>query len=63
MTTIEEVLDPELIAFLDVETRNDALQALVDRCEEAGKLRDRATFFDAILEREQGKPKRPSQAE
>ncbi len=53
MTTIEKVLDPELVVFLDSETRDEALEALVERCEEAGKLRDRATFLDAILQREQ----------
>lgn len=53
MTTIEEILDPELIVFLDTETRDQALATLVDRCDQADRLRDRDAFYAAILEREQ----------
>jgi PTS system nitrogen regulatory IIA component len=53
MTTIQDVLDPELVTFLTATDRNEALLALVDRLNEAGKLRDREIFYQAILEREQ----------
>ena len=51
--TIEEVLDPDLITFLDVETRDAALETLINQCDEAQRLRDRDAFYQAVQEREQ----------
>ena len=51
--SISKYLDERLVVFLHhVKNRNDALLMLVDRLQEAGKLLDRDTFYQAILERE-----------
>jgi PTS system nitrogen regulatory IIA component len=50
--TISNYLDERLVLFLDVDSRNDALSQLVNHLDKAGKLRDRASFHKAILERE-----------
>jgi len=52
MTSIFKYMVPELVAFLDVHTRDEALQALVDTLDAGGKLHDRQKFYDAIVERE-----------
>lgn len=49
---IVDYLDPRLIAFLDVETRDEAIKTLVTMIHEAGKLQDRYAFYEAIIERE-----------
>lgn len=49
---ISDYLDDRLVAFLNVESRNSALEALVDLLDSAGKLRDKESFYRAILERE-----------
>lgn len=49
---ITKYLDPNLITFLDVEKRDDAIGVLVDLLDQAKKLKDRGIFFDAIIERE-----------
>lgn len=50
--TISHYLDPALIVFFNVETRNQALSQLVDTLDAAGKLIDKQAFYHAILERE-----------
>jgi PTS system nitrogen regulatory IIA component len=49
---ISNYLDPRLIAFLDVNTRDEALGQLVTVLKRSGKLKDSQAFYDAILERE-----------
>jgi nitrogen PTS system EIIA component len=50
---IADYLDARLVAFLDVEIRDEAIDILIDLLDQAGKLPDRATFRNAILHREQ----------
>lgn len=52
MIKISDYLDPRLIAFLDVDSRDDAIKALVDIINKAGKLEDKNAFYNAIIERE-----------
>ncbi len=49
---IADYLDEQTVAFLDVADRNEALAAMIDTLSAAGKLQDKETFFQAILERE-----------
>lgn len=50
--TISRYLQENLVVFLNVESRNDALSQLVDVLNSAHKLKDREAFYLAILERE-----------
>lgn len=52
MANISKYMDPSLVAFLDVRSREEALQAMVDLLENEGKLRDRHSFHAAIMDRE-----------
>lgn len=52
IVTISSYLDPRLISFLDVSTRDEAIDKLVSALEKSNKLQDRNLFFQAILERE-----------
>jgi PTS system nitrogen regulatory IIA component len=52
MITISKLLDPKLITFLGVETREEALCNLVEIIHHAGKLRSKEEFLKAILDRE-----------
>lgn len=52
LVTISKYLDESLIVFLDVASRDEALQALVEKLDSSGKLLDKETFYQAILERE-----------
>jgi len=52
LVAIFPYLDEHLIAFLDVQGRDEALQILVDLLDKRGKLQDKRAFFQAILERE-----------
>lgn len=52
MKKIAKYLDPNLVAFLDVDTRDEALIALVDLVDQAGYLHDKQAFYQFILERE-----------
>lgn len=49
---IFDYLDSQLILFLDVETRDEAIDAIIDRLEEEGKLPDKEAFRKAIFHRE-----------
>src|SRR5262249_49087018 len=49
---ISNYLDERLVLFLNADTRDEALDQLVDLLEKAGKLKDSKVFHDAILERE-----------
>lgn len=52
MVAISNYLDERLVSFFDFDHRNAALEELVDVLDKAGKLEDRETFYQAILERE-----------
>ncbi len=45
-------LDPRLVLFVQADKRDDVLELLIDALDKAGKLRDKALFHEAILERE-----------
>ncbi len=49
---ILKYLDPQLVLFLQEDTRDAVLERLVDALDKAGKLRDKALFHQAIQERE-----------
>jgi len=50
---ISDYLDSRLITFLDVDTRDDAINALVDLLDEEGHLPSKEAFRKAIFHREQ----------
>lgn len=52
MVKISKYLDPQLVAFLNVETRDEAIQALVNNIDHAGKLQNKDAFYNAIIDRE-----------
>lgn len=52
MIKISKYLDPNLVAFLDVDSRDDAIRSLVDKIYLAGKLQNKHSFYEAIIERE-----------
>lgn len=52
MIKISDYLDPRLVAFLDVSTRDEAIRALVNKIYETGRLQDKYAFYEAIIERE-----------
>jgi PTS system nitrogen regulatory IIA component len=52
MINISKYLDARLVAFMDVDTRDEALDALVDRVHRAGLIDDKDTFYEAIIDRE-----------
>lgn len=52
MIDISEYMDPELVTFLDVRSREEALSAMVELIDRSGKLYDKERFYAAILERE-----------
>lgn len=49
---ISKYLNPKLVKYLNVDGRDEALQALVDLLETEGKLLNKEAFYQAILERE-----------
>jgi nitrogen PTS system EIIA component len=52
MIKISKYLDPRLVAFIDVDSRDEALKEMVELIHSAGKLRDKQAFYQAIIERE-----------
>ncbi len=50
---ISDYLDSRLITFLDVDTRDEAIHALVDLLDEEGHLPNREAFRKAIFHREE----------
>lgn len=52
MIKISDYLDPRLVAFLDVNSRDEAIQALVEIIHRTGRLQDKFAFYEAIIERE-----------
>lgn len=52
MIKISKYLDEKLVVFLDTETREETLKAMIEKIYSEGKLRDKQSFYDSILERE-----------
>lgn len=50
---ISNYMEPELVAFIDAESRDDVLKQLVSLVFQSGKIQDGELFFHAILNREQ----------
>ena len=50
---ISDYLDPRLVVFLDLATRDEAVDALIDVLHSEGKLKDSEGFRKAIFHREQ----------
>jgi PTS system nitrogen regulatory IIA component len=50
---ISDYLDSRLIAFLDVDTRDEAILSLIEILDEEGHLVNKETFRKAIFDREQ----------
>lgn len=49
---VSELLDPNLICYLDLSSRDEALDALIDLAHSAGKVQDKAAFREGIFQRE-----------
>ena len=49
---IAQYLDPDRVAYIDANERDQVLVTLVDLLNDAGLLQDKQLFFDAIIERE-----------
>lgn len=52
MIKISKYLDPHLVVFLDVDSRDEAIKTMVQTIHDAGKLQDQTSFYEAIIERE-----------
>lgn len=52
MTKFSKYLDPNLIAYLNIDSRDEALASLVDTVDKAGFLHNKESFYQSILERE-----------
>jgi PTS system nitrogen regulatory IIA component len=49
---VSKYLTSHLVLFLDVTTQEEVFAALVNQLDQAGKLKDKAAFHKAILDRE-----------
>jgi PTS system nitrogen regulatory IIA component len=49
---VHRYLDPDLVSFLDVEARDDALEAMIEVVDATGRLEDKEAFLKAIMGRE-----------
>lgn len=52
MINISNYLDARLITFINVDTRDEALDTLVNMVSQAGVIEDKEAFYDAIIDRE-----------
>lgn len=52
MIKISKYLDPRLVVILDVDSRDEAIKAIVQQIYNAGRLQDQSSFYEAIIERE-----------
>lgn len=52
MIKISKYLDPKLVIFLNDETRDKALQTMIEVLRQNGKLEDPESFYKAIVDRE-----------
>jgi len=49
---LTEYMDPSLVTFIEAESRDEVLKKLVHLIYQAGKIKDKEEFFNAILKRE-----------
>lgn len=52
MIKISKYLDPQLVAFFEATSRDEAIQTLVEMIHQTGRLQDKYAFYEAIIERE-----------
>lgn len=52
MNKIEKYLSPDLVIFLDVANRDEALHGLVDLAMKRGRISDKEEFYEALIDRE-----------
>ncbi len=52
MIKIFDYLDPDFISFIECSTRDESLEKLVNLLHEKGKIRNKETFLQALLDRE-----------
>jgi len=52
MSTISKYLDKNMVAFLDVNTRDEAINTLVDLAQTNKKIHCKEEFYTAIIDRE-----------
>lgn len=52
MTKLTNFLKPELVYFIDCETRDEAIKLMSDELAKQGKIQDATEYYNAILERE-----------
>lgn len=52
MIKISKYLNPEQVAFLEVDHQDEVLKALIELASKTGKIHNQAAFFNSILERE-----------
>lgn len=52
MLKISQYLNPNLVIFLNAETRDEALEAMINMLHTRGKLPEKEPFYDAIIDRE-----------
>ena len=53
MIKISKYLDPKLIAFLNVKTRDEAIQEMIEKLAASGRIADTLTFHQALMKREE----------
>jgi len=52
MAKISDYLNPKLVAFLDATSRDEVINALIEKLDHAHKLTDKKEFQEAIFKRE-----------
>jgi PTS system nitrogen regulatory IIA component len=52
MTKLTNFLKPELVYFIDCETRDEAIKLMSDELAKQGKIQDSNEYYNAILDRE-----------
>ncbi len=52
VSDVFDYLDPQLVIFLDASSRDEVIGTLVDVIYKEGRLHDKSTFYNAIIERE-----------
>lgn len=52
MTNLANYLNPQTVIFLDVDSREEAIKAIIQSIDKTGKIEDPTAFYQAIVERE-----------
>jgi nitrogen PTS system EIIA component len=52
MIKLSDYLDPRLVVFLEAGSRDEAIRTLVEKVYQTGRLRDKYSFYEAIIDRE-----------